>query len=115
MIKLQADKMQKAIERAKSIRPRVRVINADERAYSVTGSRGDAYTVKFAVVNGLKLAECDCKAGQSNQVCYHLTAAAQVNIMAQSMRQQTASAPVAPVAPRIVRRIERGHNGAKIV
>ena len=34
MIKLQADKMTKAIERAKAVRPRVRVISASERIYA---------------------------------------------------------------------------------
>lgn len=117
MIKLETAKMTKAIERAKAVRPRVRVINAAERVYSVTGSKGDVYTVRFSVAKGMKLAECDCKAGKANQVCYHVAAAAQVNIMAQSMR---ASSPVpapapAPVPSRLSRRIERGHNGRQIV
>ena len=60
MIKLESNKMQKAIERAKAVRPRVTVINADDRTYSVTGSKGNRYTVRFVVVNGMKLAECDC-------------------------------------------------------
>jgi hypothetical protein len=119
MIKLESGNLTKAIERAKAVRPRVRVINSNERTYSVTGSKGDVYTVRFVVVDGKKLAECDCKAGQSNQVCYHVAAAAQVNIIHQSMKRQAAStpapaAPPAPVAPRITRRVERGHNGAKV-
>jgi len=97
MIKLEPAKMTKAIERAKTIRPRVRVISASERIYSVTGSKGDAYTVRFAVVNGHKLGECDCQAGRRGQVCYHLVSAAQVNVMTQSMRRQGASAPDAPL------------------
>jgi len=112
MIKLEPATMTKAIERARRVRPRVRVISADERAYSVTGSKGDAYTVRFAVANGLKLAECSCKAGERDQMCFHVAAAAQVNVMVQSQRR--ASAPVSP-APRIVRRVERAHNGAKVV
>lgn len=73
--------------------------------------------MRFAVANGLKLAECDCRAGKAGQMCFHVAAAAQVNVMTQSMRKQGASAPAAaPLsAPRIVRRIERTHNGAKIV
>lgn len=78
MIKLETSKMIKAIERAKAVRPRVTVISADARVYSVTGSKGDAYTVRFAVANGLKLAECDCKAGKSDQMCFHVAAAARV-------------------------------------
>ncbi|MCI0390332.1 MAG: hypothetical protein MOB07_16400 [Acidobacteria bacterium] len=84
MIKLQADKMTKAIERAKAIRPRVRVLSVAERTYSVTGSRGDLYTVKFAVANGHKLGECSCPA---RGMCYHLAAAAAVNIGIQGMRR----------------------------
>ena len=71
MIKLTTDTMQKAIARAKAVRPRVRRIA--DRGYTVSGSKGDTYTVTFAVANGLKLAECNCKAGQSNQLCYRPT------------------------------------------
>jgi len=99
MIKLESNKMQKAIERAKAVRPRVTVISADERTYSVSGSKGNAYTVKFVVVNGLKLAECNCAAGQQEMMCYHIACASQVNIMVQSMRRQAASAPALPVLP----------------
>src|SRR5262245_58184949 len=117
MLKLTADTMNKAIERAKTIRPMVRVISADERTYSVTGSRGDAYTVKFVVVKGLKLAECNCKAGQAGMMCFHVAGAAQVNVMVQSMRL-TSSAPVALVAPapapsRIERRVEWDRSGVR--
>jgi len=100
MIKLEISKMTKAIERARGLRPRVRVISAADRTYSVTGSKGGAYIVRFAVVNGLKLAECDCKAGKAGVVCYHIAAAAQVNVMTQSMRRASAPAP----APAPVRR-----------
>ena len=96
MIKLEPNKMQKAIERAKAVRPRVTVLSADERIYSVTGSRGGAYTVKFVVANGLKLAECDCAAGRQEMMCFHVAAAAQVNVMCQSMRR----APAAVLAPK---------------
>src|SRR5262245_2486911 len=99
MIKLESNKMQRAIERAKAVRPRVTVINADERTYSVSGSRGNQYTVRFVVVNGLKLAECDCKAGQAGQSCYHVAGAAQVNVMVQSMRRQKPAA-VPVLAPK---------------
>src|SRR5262249_16998204 len=92
MIKLESNKMQRAIERAKAVRPRVTVINADERTYSVTGSKGNRYTVRFVVVNGLKLAECDCNAGQAEMMCFHVAAAAQANIMVQSMRRQKPAA-----------------------
>lgn len=87
MLKLEISKMTKAIERAKTLRPRVRVINADERTYAVTGSKGNVYTVRFAVTNGHKLASCDCPA---KGICYHIAATASVNIAVQSMRRQVA-------------------------
>jgi hypothetical protein len=118
MIKLQADKMTKAIQRAKAIRPRVTVISASERIYSVTGSKANVYTVRFSVAGGMKLAECDCKAGQKNQICYHVAAAAQVNVMTHSMLRASSPVPApapAPVPARITRKIERGHNGQKVI
>jgi hypothetical protein len=60
MIRLTTQSMTNAIARAKTVRPKVRVINADNRTYAVYGSRGDAYTVRFAVINGHKLGECNC-------------------------------------------------------
>jgi uncharacterized Zn finger protein len=84
MIKLETKTMTKAIERAKAIHPKVRVISASERVYAVTGSKGNAYTVRFAVVSGLKLGSCDCPA---RGMCYHISAAAAVNIGIQSMRR----------------------------
>src|SRR5215470_11023069 len=98
MIKLEPNKMQKAIERARVIRPRVRVHSADHRQYGVSGSQGNEYTVFFVVVNGHKLASCDCPAGRSEQLCYHIAAAAQVNVMVQSMRRQATRSPVVLVA-----------------
>jgi len=95
MLKLESSKMQKAIARAKQMKPRVRMTG--ERVYSVSGSRGNAYTVTFSVANGMKLGACTCPAGEAGQMCYHIAAAAAVNIAIQTMRkaaaQQAASAP----------------------
>lgn len=84
MLRLESNKMQKAIERAKAEHLKVRVISVDNREYAVTNSRGVVYTVRFQVVNGLKLAECSCPA---TTMCKHIAAAAQVNIMCHSMRE----------------------------
>ena len=84
MLKLEADKMRNATAKAKAEHPRVRVISADDREYAVTNKRGVTYVVKFVVVNGKKLAECECPA---RGVCYHMAAAAAVNMGIQSMRQ----------------------------
>ena len=67
-------KFQAAAARCKAIHPRVRRVNTNTVA--VSGSKGAQYTVTFAEPKpGLKLAACNCKAGQNEMVCYHLVAA----------------------------------------
>lgn len=107
MIKLETKTMTKAIEKAKAVHPKVRVISAADRVYAVTGSKGNEYTVRFAVAGGLKLGSCDCPA---RGVCFHIAAAASVNIAVQSMRQGIAT----PAAPRIISSIERDRTGARV-
>jgi len=85
MLKLEPKSMQNAIEKAKAVHPKVKVISADARTYAVAGSKGGSYTVKFVVVNGLKLAECDCAA---RGMCFHIAAAASVNMGIQEMRRE---------------------------
>jgi len=85
MLKLTNESMANAIERAKTERMKVRVINADARTFAVT-SKGKTYTVRFVVANGHKLGSCDCAARTH---CKHLAAAASLNIAVQSMRQPT--------------------------
>jgi SWIM zinc finger len=82
MLKLELDKMQKAIERAKREHLKVRIINAGNREYAV-----GPYTVRFAVANGVRLGECNCKGAQAGYYCKHLAAGAQANIMCQSVRE----------------------------
>jgi len=94
MIRLDIAKMQKAIQRAKELRPRVRMIG--ERVHEVVGSKGDTYKVGFAIVkdargNRVKLGERSCLAGQNEMACYHLAAAAAVNIGIHAMRQAVAA------------------------
>jgi hypothetical protein len=87
MIKLEIKKMTNAIKRARQVRPFVKWLG--ERRYSVTGSdRQTKYTVNFAVANGMKLAECNCRAGRDGMMCFHVAAAAAVNVAIASMRQQ---------------------------
>lgn len=102
MIKLEhGDKMNKAIERAKVVRPFVKWLG--ERTYTVTSRDGQGvYTVRFAVANGNKLAECNCTAGEAEMLCYHIAAAAAVNIAIASIHQraeQSAAQPVETKAP----------------
>lgn len=107
MIKLETKSMSKAIERAKAVHPKVRVISAADRVYAVTGRAGNNYTVRFAVAGGHKLGSCDCPA---RGMCYHIAAAASVNIAVQSMRQGIA----ALAAPRVVRSVESDRTGARV-
>lgn len=87
MIKLEMQKMTNAIKRAKQVRPFVKWLG--ERRYSVTSSdKLTKHTVSFAVVNGLKLGECECKAGRQGTPCFHLAAAAAVNIGIASIKRQ---------------------------
>ena len=121
MIKLERNKMTNAINKAKQMRPRVRMIA--ERTYSVSGSHGNAYTVRFAIAKDskghtLRLGECTCAAGREGRVCYHLVAAAAVNIGIQTMRKECAK-PVTPAfvpkPARIERRVEFSHTGIRAV
>lgn len=84
MLKLEKDKMRNAIERAKAVHPRVRAISVDNREYTVSGSNGNTYTVKFVVIGRNKLAECDCAA---RGLCFHIAAASAVNMGLQGMRE----------------------------
>ena len=86
MLNLEPKKMKAAIERAKAEHLKVRAISVTDRTYAVTSKQGTVYTVRFVVVNGHKLAECSCPA---TTYCKHMAAAAQVNIMCQSMRATT--------------------------
>ncbi len=92
MIRLDSAKMKNAIARAKTVRPRV--TRTGDRSYTVTSSdRTRHYTVNFAVTNGHKLAECDCKAGQAGMICLHVAAAAAVNIAVHSNYSRPSSSP----------------------
>jgi uncharacterized Zn finger protein len=103
MIKLESAKMKNAIARAKAVRPRV--TRLAERSYRVTSSNGkDFYTVRFAVANGHKLAECDCKAGQAGQLCYHVAAAAAVNIALHSVYSKPSEKPKAQADGILIKR-----------
>jgi hypothetical protein len=111
MIKLERNKsMMRAIDRARQLRPHVKFMG--ERRFAVESARhaGTTYTVVFAVdADGRKFGACTCPAGHNGQACYHLAAAAQVNIMTQSMRQGAS----APIAARIQRSIESDRSGQR--
>ena len=85
MHKLTSETMKGAIERAKAERMRVRVLSVDGREFAVTNTKnGKTYTVRFVVVGGNKLGQCDCAA---RTVCKHIASAASVNIAVQAQRE----------------------------
>jgi hypothetical protein len=52
MINLQKANLKNAVEKARKLHPRVSVVSAAARTYSVTGSHGNHYTVHFEIKNG---------------------------------------------------------------
>jgi uncharacterized Zn finger protein len=83
MLRLELNKMQKAIERAKAEHLKVRIVDAAKREYAV-----GVYTVRFVVNGRNKFSECDCKGARAGYICKHVAAAAQANIMVQSTREE---------------------------
>ena len=89
MIKLTAENTQRAIERCKQLRPKVRFVA--ERTFSVQSANNDnSYTVRFNVKGNEKYGVCECKASEKGLICYHIIGAATVNIYRQSLKRQTA-------------------------
>lgn len=88
MIKLTEENTQKAIERCKQLKPRVKFIK--DRLYVVySANNSNVYHVRFDVQNGEKFGQCECKASEKGLVCYHLVAGATANIYRQSLKLQT--------------------------
>jgi hypothetical protein len=65
--------IQKAIERARTIKPFVRAVCFGR--YEVSGSKGGFYTVLCYRNRGQKIVDCTCKAGQAGKPCFHSAAA----------------------------------------
>ncbi len=83
MIRLTQENTQKAIERCKQLKPRVKFIK--DRLFVVYSSNNsNIYHVKFYVLNNEKFGECNCKA---SSVCYHLIAGATANIVRQANKK----------------------------
>jgi hypothetical protein len=86
MIELTRDKMTNAIARAKQIHPFVMVLG--ERQFAIESkSTLETYHIRFFVNGARKLASCTCPAGRKGMVCYHVAAAAAVNIGLQRLRR----------------------------
>ncbi len=78
--------LEKAIEKAKKIRPRVEFDRFGR--YRVSGSKGGFYTVVCRRSdNGYKLVECSCKASERGLPCYHAAAALSLHVGIARQRQ----------------------------
>ncbi len=71
----------KAIENAKALHPKVRMVEFGE--YEVTGSKGNVYTVLCYRSGGEKIVDCNCP---SRVPCKHSAAALQVHIFMAATR-----------------------------
>lgn len=89
MIEITKENIEKAIAKARTTKPLVKVIQF--RLYSVTNKEtGANYSVKFTKINGKKFAECDCKSGQAGKyLCYHVGASIGAHIVLAEQMQTT--------------------------
>ena len=99
MIKIERNaKMEAAINRCKSVHPKVRRI--DNNTVAVAGRNAD-YTVRFATPRaGLLLAQCNCEAGRKGQLCYHVPAALSAPASAPTRQANEKAALVASIKAR---------------
>jgi hypothetical protein len=72
--------IEKAIERAKAVRPYVRAVKFGR--YEVSGSKGGYYTVLCYRNRGMRVVDCTCKAGEIGKPCFHAAAAVGLHIWA---------------------------------
>jgi hypothetical protein len=89
MIRLTTTNTAKAIEKCKTLRPKVKFIQ--DRVFVVySANNSNVYHVKFDVKGGEKFGACECAASEKGLICYHLAAAATVNIYRQGLKRQAA-------------------------
>ncbi len=83
MVELKSrEQLEKAVARAKAEAKNLFVqITNVPRQYRVTNrAKQVTYLVNFFIINGRKLAVCNCKAGQNDMVCKHVAVAAALNM-----------------------------------
>ena len=74
-----AAKIENAINKARTVKPRVRVNQFG--SYIVSNkATGASYTVECAKRDGKRFAHCTCKAGERGQACYHIAAAVSAHL-----------------------------------
>ncbi len=85
MIRLTTENTQKAIEKCRQLKPKVKFIK--DRLFVVySANNSNVYHVRFDVHNGEKLGQCECRASEKGMMCYHLIAGATANIYRQSLK-----------------------------
>jgi len=81
MIELQRNKIANAVKRCKQVKPLVAAVSVERREYLVESSdRMTMYTVRLIADGKRKFAECECKAGRSEMMCYHAVAAITLHV-----------------------------------
>lgn len=86
MIRLTEENTARAIERCRELRPKVRFVSTRTIAVQ-SANNTNVYTVRFDVRGRDKFGVCECRAAERGLVCYHIAAAAALNIAVQSQRK----------------------------
>lgn len=68
MFNLETTRLEKAIQNAKALHPKVKMIRFGE--YAVSGSKGNSYTVKCYRLFGEKIVDCNCPT-KDDVACKH--------------------------------------------
>ena len=74
-----AAKLENAINKARTVKPRVRV-NKFGSYNVINKATGATYTVECVKRDGKRFAACSCKAGAQGLACYHVAAAVGAHI-----------------------------------
>jgi|SRR5215471_14721619 len=91
MHKLEPEDFERLVSLKPTERPKVVPKSVDRRIYAVHSRRtGNIYEVRLAVVDGQWFAGCNCMASGFAAKCYHLPAAALVNMGARHLRRYVA-------------------------
>ncbi len=83
MFKLETTELDRAIQNAKALHPKVKMIRFGE--YAVSGSRGNEYRVKCYRFFGEKVIECNCKT-KDGVACKHGVSAVPLHLHVAAQR-----------------------------
>jgi hypothetical protein len=86
MFNLETTRLEKAIQNAKALHPKVRMIQFG--MYAVSGSKGNSYTVKCYRFFGEKIVECSCPT-KDGVACKHGVAAVTLHLHVAAQRVAT--------------------------